>query len=420
MLKLLFASDSFKGTLTSAKTAELLTRAAREVFADGVICTSVPVADGGEGTVDAVIEAQQGGRVEVTVHGPLMDPVKAYYGLIPSDQRSGSSNSARDTSEMMSSETVSTKAVIEMAAASGLTLIPPQKRNPLYTTTYGTGELIRDALSRGCRDLSIAIGGSATNDGGMGCFKALGARFLDSRGSELDGCGKYLEKVSRIDLSQLDPRLRESRITVMCDVNNPLCGENGATYTFGPQKGAGPEELKRLERGMQNYRDVIIRQFGDVSEETVSSTDIPGGGAAGGLGAALAVFADAQMRSGIETVLDLVDFDRKLEGTGPIQSGAGPARVDLVITGEGRTDAQSSCGKVLQGVGEHARAKGIPAIALSGSLGDGYEEINKHGICSVMTCVDRPMPLDEALNRAEELYYKAALRLFRLIRSSGP
>ena len=321
---------------------------------------------------------------------------------------------------MMSSETVSTKAVIEMAAASGLTLIPPQKRNPLYTTTYGTGELIRDALGRGCRDLSIAIGGSATNDGGMGCFKALGARFLDSRGSELDGCGKDLAKVSRIDLSQLDPRLRESRITVMCDVNNPLCGENGATYTFGPQKGAGPEELKRLERGMQNYRDVIIRQFGDVSEETVSSTDIPGGGAAGGLGAALAVFADAQMRSGIETVLDLVDFDRKLEGTGPIQSDEGPARVDLVITGEGRTDAQSSCGKVLQGVGEHARAKGIPAIALSGSLGDGYEEINKHGICSVMTCVDRPMPLDEALNRAEELYYKAALRLFRLIRSSGP
>ena len=377
-MKFLFASDSFKGTLSSRQTVELLTRAADKVFGDmgAVECSGVPVADGGEGTVDAVIEAEHGEKIYVTVCGPLKSPLKAYYG-------SFGGNSA----------------VIEMAAASGLPLVPMEQRNPLHTTTYGTGELIRDALDRGFNEISIAIGGSATNDGGMGCARALGVRFLDEEGRELEGMGEDLEKVHAIDVSGLDPRVKDAKITVMCDVTNPLCGPDGATYTFGAQKGATPEIQERLEAGMCNYRDVIRKQFGiDVDE-------IPGSGAAGGLGAALKVFLGGEMRSGIETVLDLIGFDQRLEG------------VDVVVTGEGRTDWQSCFGKVMQGVGEHAAAKGVVAVGLSGSLGRDADRIFDHGIASLMTTVDAPMPLEEALGRAEELYYLGAVRMFRFLRA---
>ena len=377
-MKFLFASDSFKGTLSSRQTVELLTRAADKVFGDmgAVECSGVPVADGGEGTVDAVIEAEGGEKIYVTVCGSLGSPLKAYYG-------SFGGNSA----------------VIEMAAASGLPLVPMEQRNPLHTTTYGTGELIRDALDRGYGEISIAIGGSATNDGGMGCARALGVRFLDAEGRELEGKGEDLEKVHAIDVSGLDPRVKDAKITVMCDVTNPLCGPDGATYTFGAQKGATPEIQERLEAGMCNYRDVIRKQFGiDVDE-------IPGSGAAGGLGAALKVFLGGEMRSGIETVLDLIGFDQRLEG------------VDVVVTGEGRTDWQSCFGKVMQGVGEHAAAKGVVAVGLSGSLGRDADRIFDHGIASLMTTVDAPMPLEEALGRAEELYYLGAVRMFRFLRA---
>ena len=374
-MKLLFASDSFKGSLTSEQTAELLKKAAFEVFGP-VETESVPVADGGEGTVDAVVAAENGEMIETQVHGPLMESMNAAYGKL--DEK---------------------RAVIEMAAASGLPLVPVEKRNPLFTTTYGTGELIRHALDSGFTDISIAIGGSATNDGGMGCVRALGVKFLDENGKELGGFGEDLEKVSRIDVSGLDPRIRETKITVMCDVTNPLCGENGATYTFGAQKGATPEIQERLEKGMRNYRDVIIRQFG------INPDEIAGGGAAGGLGTALKVFLGGEMKSGIETVLDLIDFDARLEG------------VDLVVTGEGRTDWQSCFGKVMQGVGDRARAKGVSAVGLCGSLGKDYDRIFGHGIESLMTTVDAPMPLEDALSRAEELYYLGAVRMFRFIKT---
>ena len=374
-MKLLFASDSFKGSLTSEQTAELLKKAAFEVFGP-VETESVPVADGGEGTVDAVVAAENGEMIETQVHGPLMESMNAVYGKL--DEK---------------------RAVIEMAAASGLPLVPVEKRNPLFTTTYGTGELIRHALDSGFTDISIAIGGSATNDGGMGCVRALGVKFLDENGKELGGFGEDLEKVSRIDVSGLDPRIRETKITVMCDVTNPLCGENGATYTFGAQKGATPEIQERLEKGMRNYRDVIIRQFG------INPDEIAGGGAAGGLGTALKVFLGGEMKSGIETVLDLIDFDARLEG------------VDLVVTGEGRTDWQSCFGKVMQGVGDRARAKGVSAVGLCGSLGKDYDRIFGHGIESLMTTVDAPMPLEDALSRAEELYYLGAVRMFRFIKT---
>ena len=374
-MKFLFASDSFKGTLSSDQTAELLKKAAAEVFGE-VECASVPVADGGEGTIDAVVAALNGSYLKTTVHGPLMESVTASYGKLDEN-----------------------RAVIEMAAASGLPMVPADKRNPLNTTSFGTGELILHALDQGFRDISIAIGGSATNDGGMGCVRALGVRFLDADGNELEGAGKDLEKVSDIDVSGLDPRIKDTKITVMCDVTNPLCGENGATFTFGPQKGATPEIRDRLEAGMVNYRDVIKKLFGTDCDQ------IRGAGAAGGLGAALKVFLNGEMKSGIETVLDLIDFDARLEG------------VDLVVTGEGRTDWQSCFGKVMQGVGERAKANGVVAVGLSGSLGKDAMQIVDHGIASLMTTVDSPMPLEEALSRAEELYYLGAVRMFRFLRA---
>ncbi|MBQ9612563.1 MAG: glycerate kinase [Lachnospiraceae bacterium] len=374
-MRLLFASDSFKGSLTSEQTAAILAKAAEEVF--GKCETSgVPVADGGEGTVDAVIGAEHGEKIPVTVHGPVMAPVEAYYGVFGKN-----------------------KAVIEMAAASGLLLLEESLRNPLNTTTYGTGELILDALNRGFKDISIAIGGSATNDGGMGCARALGIRFLDADGTELEGFGRDLEKVASIDVSGLDPRIKETKLTVMCDVTNPLCGPDGATYTFGRQKGADPAMQDRLEKGMCNYRDIILRTFG------VNCDEVQGAGAAGGLGAALRVFLNGEMKSGIETVLDLIHFDERLEG------------VDLVVTGEGRTDWQSCFGKVMQGVGMHAKAKGIPVLGLSGSLGKNAMDICSCGISSLMTSVNAPMDVSEAMARAEELYYEAALRMFRFVKT---
>jgi glycerate kinase len=375
IMKLLFASDSFKGSLTSEQTVELLAKAAKEVFGD-VEYSGVPVSDGGEGTVDAVVKAENGTTITVDVYGPLMNKVQARYGKLDEN-----------------------RAVIEMAAASGLPLIPREDRNPLNTTTFGTGEMIRDALDRGFRDLSIAIGGSATNDGGMGCMRALGVKFLDASGYELQGNGSDLEKVVSIDISGLDPRIKDTKITVMCDVTNPLTGKDGATWTFGAQKGASPAMQERLEAGMVNYKNVIVKQFG------IDPDEIKESGAAGGLGTALMVFLHGEMRSGIETVLDLIKFDERLEG------------VDLCVTGEGRTDWQSCFGKVMQGVGEHAKAKGVTVLGLSGGLGKNAMDICNYGVASLMTTVNSPMDITEAIARAEELYYEGAIRMFRFVKA---
>ena len=372
-MKLMFASDSFKGSLSSKRTAELLTKAAHEVF-DECECIAVPMADGGEGTVDAVIDALKGEKVSVTVYDPLMNRIQASYGI------------AGD------------RAVIEMATASGLTLVPEALRDPLNTTTYGAGELIIDALSRGCRELTIAIGGSATNDGGMGCMRALGAKFLDKNGNELSGCGRDLADVAEINLNDLDKRLSDVSVTVLCDVKNPLCGENGATYTYVKQKGATPNTMELLERGMRNYRDVIINQFG------VDCDTVEGAGAAGGLGAALKVFLNAKMQSGIETILNLIGFDDLLSGA------------DLVATGEGRADAQSVCGKVMQGVALRAKARGIPVYGLCGSLGDGAELLYDCGVTSLYSLVDENTSVKEAMTNTEEVYYHAAVRMFSRIK----
>ena len=373
-MKLLFASDSFKGSLSSEEIIRLLTESAEKIF-PGCECSGVPVADGGEGTMEAVIAAEGGTVCEVTVHGPLMEEVKAAYGVFGGDH-----------------------AVIEMAAASGLPLVPAAKRNPLYTTTYGTGELIRHALDHGYRKLAIAIGGSATNDGGMGAMTALGVRFLDGNGNCLTGFGEDLQKVRSIDVSGIHPAVADARITVMCDVTNPLTGPDGATWTFGRQKGATEEIQNRMEADMTAYAALLSQLAGmDINR-------VPGGGAAGGLGAALKVFLQARMKSGIDTVLDLIGFDKRLEG------------VDLVVTGEGRIDWQSAFGKVPSGIGRRCKDKGIPAIAIVGGMGNGAEQIFEYGIDSIIPTINGAMDIEEALERAAELYQGAADRAFRMVK----
>lgn len=374
-MKFLFASDSFKGSLSSEKIIELLTTAAKEQFPD---CETygVPVADGGEGTVDAVVAATKGSMETVWIHGPLMELDMASYGRI-------NDNSA----------------VIEMAAASGLPMVPVEKRNPLYTTTLGTGEMIVDALDKGYRDISIAIGGSATNDGGMGAMIALGVKFYDENGEELRGFGEDLERVASIDVSGMHPAVSEATFTVMCDVTNPLTGSDGATYTFGPQKGGDEEILKRLEAGMKNYACVLYLAMG------IDADAIPGSGAAGGLGAALKVFLNANLKSGIDTVLDLIAFDSLLDGC------------DLVITGEGRMDWQSAFGKVPSGVGLRSKAKDIPVIAIVGGMGKGVQNIYEYGVSSIIPTVNGPMALEDAMEHAEELYADVADRLFRMVKA---
>ena len=370
-MKIILASDSFKGTLTSEKTAELLGRAAAELFPD---CETVPVvlADGGEGTLDALLCAGNGKKIPANVHDPLMRECRACYGVFDEHE-----------------------AVIEMARASGLTLLSPEERDPLYTSSYGTGELIMAALKSGYREITVAIGGSATNDGGMGAAAALGVKFLDSDGRTLDGRGQDLSKVKSIDMSGLLPEVRNAKIRVMCDVRNPLCGPNGATYVYGPQKGASNDALKELEEGMQNYREVLMSLTG------FDPDNIEGAGAAGGMGAMLKLLLGAELKSGIESILDLVRFDELIKDA------------DLIVTGEGRLDGQSSTGKAVQGVGQRAAKAGVPCVALCGCIGDGYEQIMDYGITQVETLADGNISADYAMEHAEEVYYLKALEMFK-------
>lgn len=373
-MKLVFASDSFKGSLTSERIAELLKDVAEEVFPEAVT-EGIAVADGGEGTVDTVVKSVRGSYRTAEVIGPLGEPLKAEYGLLPNGS-----------------------AMIEMAAASGLPLVPEGKRNPMKTTSLGTGMLIKDALEQGVRNITIAIGGSATNDGGMGAMSALGVKFFDAGGNVLRGCGEDLQKVKTIDISGLHPAVKESSFTVMCDVTNPLLGNDGATFTFGRQKGAGDIMLDLLESGMTNYSKIVERTLG------VYAADNKGAGAAGGLGFALMAFLGAELKPGIETVLDIIGFDEKIQDA------------DLVITGEGRMDWQSSMGKVPSGIGRRCRKRGIPVVAVTGGLLRGYEKIYENGICSVITTVNGVMDLKEAVENSEALYKDAAYRLLSAVK----
>ncbi len=373
-MKILFASDSFKGSLTSMQISNLLKQATSEIFPNAQT-VSMSVADGGEGTMDSLVNSLGGTWKTVDVLGPLQENIKARYGILPEG-----------------------KAIIEMAEASGLPLVPSDKRNPQKTTSYGTGMLIRDALENGITDITIAIGGSATNDGGMGAMQALGIKFLDENNNELTGCGENLSKVKNIDLDNLHHAVAKTNFTVMCDVTNPLLGNQGATYTFGRQKGADDTMLAELEYGMSIYANKIKSIIGkDISGKE-------GSGAAGGLGFALMAFLGAKLQSGIDVVLDLLDFDKKLKD------------VDLVITGEGRMDNQSAFGKVPSGIGKRCKKMGVPTVAIVGGLLSGYESIYSCGIESVITTINGAMTIDEALANSEDLYLDAARRLLRMIR----
>ena len=327
MKRVVIASDSFKGSLSSAQVADSIEQGLKSVCPD-IECIKLSVADGGEGTVEALMDSLGGELIKCRVHDPLMRSIDASY-VILGDGKT---------------------ALLEMATASGLPLLAKEERNPLKTSTFGTGELIADALDRGCTSFLLGLGGSATNDGGMGCFEALGYRFLDTEGRRLRGCGENLCKVSVIDSSSVHPLLLEASFTVACDVDTPFCGPKGAAFVFAPQKGANPQQVQELDRGLAHFAEVIKYSTGrDISQ-------VAGSGAAGGLGGGLLAFSRACLKPGIEMVLEAIGFDRIIEGA------------DAVITGEGRIDFQTFKGKTPFGVMSHAAPKRIPVYAIGGCV----------------------------------------------------
>jgi len=372
-MRVVIAPDSFKGSNPSLKVAEKIGEGVLRVFPDADI-THVPIGDGGEGTVDAVVHEMNGKMRTVEVTGPLGERVQASYGL---------------------SETV---AIIEMASASGLPLVPDDNKNPLKTTTFGTGELIKDAAAQGCRKILIGIGGSATNDGGVGMAQALGVSFADAAGKEVGFGGGELNRIASIDDSGRLPDLENVEIEIMCDVSNPLCGDSGASAIYGPQKGATRQMVKTLDANLRHLSDVVKEKTGN------DYSEVPGSGAAGGLGFGLMVFAGGTLRSGIEAVLDAIDFAGQVKNA------------DLVITGEGKMDGQSVYGKAPVGVAKVAKQFDIPVLAIVGDIGDGIEAVYDKGIDSVMSNVNRAMPLKEAMENSRELLTDAAERAMRMIR----
>ena len=359
MKKIVIAPDSYKESLSALEVAQAVAAGFRQIFPDAEYVL-VPVADGGEGTVDAMVAATGGRRETVVVSGPLGERVEAFYGLTGDGAT----------------------AVIEMAAASGLALVPPARRNPLRTSSRGTGELIRAALDAGARRFILGIGGSATNDGGAGMVQALGARLLDAEGRALDGSGGDLARLERIDVSALDPRLAECRIEVACDVDNPLTGPRGASAVFGPQKGATPEMVQVLDANLAHLARIVERDLG------VSVDRVPGAGAAGGMGAAMLAFFGATLKPGIEIVTAAVDLDAHVRDA------------DLVITGEGRIDFQTVHGKTPIGVARVAKRHGKAVIGIAGSLGANVGVVHEHGIDAVFSVLSRPCTLEEALGDA--------------------
>ena len=373
-MHIVIAPDSYKGSLSAVCVAEAMERGILSVFPEAKV-TKIPIADGGEGTVEALISATKGQIIDDVVKGPLGHPVNAFWGLLGDGET----------------------AVIEMAAASGLSLVDKDKRNPRVTTTYGTGQLIKSALDKGVRKIIIGIGGSATNDGGAGMAQALGAKFYDEMGNELPQGGSCLSSLKRIDITGLDDRLREISMLVACDVDNPLCGPRGASAVYGPQKGATPEMIVELDQALQIFASVAKETTGkDVAE-------LPGAGAAGGLGAGLMFFTNSKLKPGIQIVLDVTGFADVV------------STADLVITGEGNTDFQTAFGKAPVGVAKIAQQFGVPVACLSGGLGKGCEDVLEKGISGLMSCVPQPLSLEECIASADTLIEAAAARLCRVI-----
>jgi glycerate kinase len=374
-MKIIIAPDSFKGCLSAKQATLAIEKGIKNaVNNDKLEIVRVPMADGGEGTVEAIIEAAGGNIIIDDALGPLGNKTSSFYGVLPDNT-----------------------AVIEMAAASGLNLIDASERNPLRTTTYGTGQLILSALKKGCKRFIIGIGGSATNDGGAGMAQALGAKLLDRDGKEIGFGGGELDKVARIDLSALNPGIKNAKFTIASDVKNPLCGPEGASYVYGPQKGATPDMVKTLDNNLRHFAEVIKKDMGK------DLLNMPGSGAAGGLGAGLLAFLDADIQSGINIVIEVANLEEQIKDA------------DFVITGEGATDYQSMFGKVPFGIGQLAKKWDKPVLCISGSLGAGYEKLYDIGITALFSIVNKPMTLDEAINRGQELLVQETENIFRLI-----
>lgn len=373
-MKIVIAPDSFKGSLSAEDVCRSMERGVLRAAPHAKV-VKLPMADGGEGTVDALVLSTGGRKIRVKVRNPLGREITAEYGILGDGQT----------------------AVIEMASASGLTLIRPDERNPMRTTTYGTGQLIAYAVDKGCRRFIIGLGGSATNDGGMGMACALGYRFTDADGRELRGIGENLVRLRHIDASGVSPLLRECSFTAACDVDNPLCGPAGAASVYGRQKGADDEMIAALDKGLLNFASVVKECLGADMDE------VAGSGAAGGMGGGITAFLGGSLQSGIDMIIDASGLKDRLCGA------------DLVLTGEGRIDSQTAHGKTLWGVAREASAPGVPVVAICGSLGEGYRELYASGFTSIMSIAPGPISLESCIERAPELISNAAEAVVRML-----
>ena len=353
-MKIVIASDSFKGSLSSIEVAQAATRGIKAVYPDCDV-VAVNVADGGEGTVEAIVDALGGEIVHTTVSDPLDRPIQARYGI------------------------AGEKAIIEMAAASGLPLLQPAERNPWMTSTYGTGEMIMDAIQRGCRQFLVGIGGSATNDAGTGMLQAMGFRFYDANDNETLHCsGGTMQDIVRIDDSHVPDSVRQSTFTIACDVDTPFCGPEGAAPVFAPQKGADAEMVAKLDAGMTSFAHVIENKYG------INIVPVAGAGAAGGMGGAFRAFLDAKLQRGIEMVLDSIDFNAIIQDA------------DLIITGEGKIDFQTAKGKTAAGVLARAKQQGIPVVAIGGCV-EMCESVEQMGFAGIYPILEEKVPLEIAM-----------------------
>ena len=378
-MKIVAAIDSFKGSMTSLEVSEAFEKGVKKVYKDAEFL-KIPLADGGEGTVEALISNLNGKMINIRVKDPLMRETDSFYGI------SGDGKTA----------------IIEMAAASGLPLLSPDERNPLKATTFGTGELIKDALEKGCREFIIGIGGSATNDAGTGMLSALGYVFLDENGNELVPNGENLAKIRSFRDDKVIKEVSKAKFLIACDVDNPFYGPNGAACVYGKQKGATKEIIKILDNGMKNFSDVIK----EIIKTDISN--ISGSGAAGGLGGAFMAFFNAELKPGIDIITEKIELENKINGS------------DYVITGEGRIDFQSAMGKTPSGVAKLAKKHGVPVIAIGGSVDDEIGNIYDCGITAAFSIMDSPMTLLEAMDtsNAKRLVEKTAEQIFRLIKQS--
>ncbi|KQU27138.1 glycerate kinase [Bacillus sp. Leaf13] len=376
-MKIVIAPDSFKGSLTALEASQAIDRGVKKVLpaAETVL---VPVADGGEGTMDSLVAATNGRKVEVTVKGPLLDSVQAAYGIL-GDQET---------------------CVIEMASASGLCLVESDKLNPLIATTYGTGELIQKALNDGCRKFILGIGGSATNDGGVGMLQALGMKILDLEGKSVGFGGAELSRIVEINTQDFDSRIAECEFIIASDVQNPLVGPDGASSVFGPQKGATPVMVDLLDKALSIWADLVETKTG------IRLHNKAGAGAAGGIGGAFQAFFSAETKRGVDIVIEYTKLGEKLRGA------------HCVFTGEGQIDYQTASGKTPMGVAEEAKKQGIPVFVLAGSIGTGIDVLYNHGITSIHSLVNAPMPLQEAMERGAEFLEVSTEQVMRTFLAS--